>query len=322
MINERHIFFDEAAHTYVDQYANVYTPVSNAYGRFKIPFKRAYWLKKKSIEEGTSKESIAARWDYINTTSVDKGNKKHNSLETAIKSTSKFAKAVNIININNVVRCFSVYDLKANSSIGEMSLDAFYDKIGHKYPLIFKTIKYYVDLGYKIYSEINVYDPINLISGTIDVLLVNFSDLDFVIIDWKTNKDDIKFEAGYYKKDKATKELTNNWVVSKKYMLYPLDDLEDCGGVHYSLQLSLYANMVELFGYTCSAILLFHIRDAFVLNKHGMPRRNERGINIVDSSKPENVECHIIDYYKTAVEKIRNHVGREATISTQKRLIM
>jgi hypothetical protein len=319
-MEERYIFFDEPNHKYTDQYGNMYTSVTTAIGKCHVPFKTNYWAKKKAREFNTSEAAIKTQWKNVNKHSVDNGNKKHNALESAIKSTSKFSKAVNIITINNVKRCFTIFDLALYSDVGELSLEAFNKKIGYKYPTIYDTIKYYVDKGYKIYSEINVYDPINLISGTIDVLLVK--DDKFVIIDWKTNRNDIAFESGYYKKDKKTNELTNIWVPDINYMLYPVDNLQDCTGIHYSLQLSMYANMVELFGYNLVAMILFHIRDSHILNQYGMPRKDEKGLYIKDDTKPEQVQYHIIRYLKPEVERLREYVGSKAIVNTQHKIIM
>lgn len=319
-IAERYIFFDEPTHKYTDQYGNTYTSVTTAIHKFVPVFKKDYWAKIKANEAGTSEQSIKAQWKNITDKSIDKGNKKHNALESAIKSTSKFHKAVNIININGIQRCYSIFDLQLNSDVGEMSLIDFYNKIGYKYKIIYDTIEYYVNNGYKIYSEINVYDPINLISGTIDVLLVKGDKI--VIIDWKTNRNEIKFESGYYKKDKITNELTDIWVPNRKYMLYPIDNIEDCTGNHYSLQLSMYGNMVEQFGYVLQAMILFHIRDSYVTNSWGQPKKDKEGMYIVDTSKSENINYHIIPYLKKDVEKIRNHVGINAKVQTQQKLIL
>lgn len=318
--NIRHIFFDEPNHKYTDQFGNDYTSVTTCVEKFVIPFKTNYWAKRKAIEQKTSPEVLKQQWKIINKDSTDKGTKKHNTLESAIRATSKFHKAVKIVRINNVTRCYSIPDLVNSGDIGEMSLKGFYDKIGHKYPLIYKTIEFYVNRGYKIFSEINVYDPYNLISGTIDVLLVKGND--FVIIDWKTNRNEITFESGYYKKDKPTNEHTNVWIPAKKYMFFPIDNLEDCVGNHYKLQLSLYANMVEQFGYNCKAILLFHIRDPYLLNKWGMPRKDKVGRYIIDDTKSEYVEHHIVRYAKEEAERVRNFIGASATMQTQQKLIM
>jgi hypothetical protein len=319
-ILERYIFFDEPSHKYTDDCGNIYTSVTTCIHKFVNPFEKEYWAKKKAFEANTSEASIKQQWANINKDSINKGNVKHNGFETAIKETSKFYKAVNIVTINGILRCFSVSDLINNTDIGEADINAFYTKIGYKYPLIFQTIEYYVNLGYKIYSEINVYDAVNLVSGTIDVLLVKGSE--FVIIDWKTGRNEIKFEAGYYKKDKGTNELTNIWTPSVKYMLYPMDNIQDCVGNHYTLQLSIYASMVESFGYTCKALILFHIQDTYILNNWGMPKKNEEGIYIIDKTKPEIVKPHIISYLRDAALKIRNYIGRDAIVSNQQKIIM
>lgn len=38
----------------------------------------------------------------------------------------------------------------------------------------------------------------------------------------------------------------------------PLEHLEDCNGIHYTLQLSLYACMLEQFGYKCKGLTIYH----------------------------------------------------------------
>lgn len=324
-IAERLIYFDEPTHKYTDNYGNNYISCTTSLGLFENKFDSEYWSNYKALEAKTSVSVIKNQWKIINKHSTDNGTKKHNVLETGIKNTSKFKKAVKIITTaNGIKRCFSIYDIangmQGLSDIGEMSLNDFYNKIGSKYPIIYDTIKYYVSRGYRIFSEITVYDPFNLICGTIDVLLVK--DDDFVIIDWKTNRNEIKFEAGYYQKEKPSNELTNVWISKNSFMKYPIDNLVDCTGIHYTLQLSLYANLVELFGFNLQALILFHIRDPYILNKYGMPAKDTNGLYIVDTTKPETVEYHLIDYLKNDVEKIRNHIGRNTVLQTQQKIIM
>lgn len=324
MIPERLIFFDEPTHKYTDQYGNYYVSVTTSLSEFHDHFDADYWAARKAAELGTSANVMKNQWKAINKDSTNNGNKKHNAIETGIKGTSKFEKAVKIITTSSgIVRCFSIYDLAYNPAtigIGEMSLTDFYNKIGHKYHVIYDTIKYYVNKGYRIFSEITVYDPINLICGTIDCLLVK--DEDFVIIDWKTNRNEIKFEPGYYKKDKATQELTNEWVPKISFMKYPIDNLYDCVGTHYSLQLSMYATMVEQFGFNLVAMILFHIRDHYILNKWGQPAKDSSGKYIKDTEKGEYVNYHLISYLKGDVDRVRVHVGMRAKPSFQQKIIM
>jgi len=315
----RHIYFDEVEHKYTDDCGNDYTSVTTAIHKFIEPFKSNYWAKRKSKETGIPEELLKAQWKNVNKHSLKVGNNKHDKFENSVKGTSMFHRAVKYIKTGDRYRCFSIPDLGTDDSIGKMDINRFYEEIGYKYPLIFKAIKYYVDKGYKIYSEINTYDPINLISGLVDILLVKGTD--FVIIDWKTNRNDIAFESGYYKKDKRTNELTDQWVRMKKYMFFPIDNMEDCTGSHYSLQLSTYADIIEQFGYTCRGLILFHIRDTFITNKWGMPKKDERGIYIIDRDKPERVDYHVIKYYKSEAQAIREYIGLNANKSNQKQFI-
>ena len=103
-----------------------------------------------------------------------------------------------------------------------------------KYPDIFNLIAALVTKGYHIYAEIGVYDSQNLVSGLIDILLIR--DKEFIILDWKTNKAQIRFESGYYdKKLDGTLDL-NNFIY--KSILSSLDHLADSIGNHYAMQLS------------------------------------------------------------------------------------
>ena len=53
----------------------------------------------------------------------------------------------------------------------------------------------YTEKGYKIYSEIGMFLIDWLISGTIDILLVNEDTNCAVVGDWKTNRGGLKFRC-------------------------------------------------------------------------------------------------------------------------------
>lgn len=78
--------------------------------------------------------------------------------------------------------------------------------------------------------ELLVDDEINLI-GIADMISIK----DGVVncIDWKTDEDGIKFKSRYDMSKKSTKRLK-----------YPMQKFEDCSGVNYQLQLSLYMWMI------------------------------------------------------------------------------
>jgi ATP-dependent exoDNAse (exonuclease V) beta subunit len=307
------IFFDEPTHKYTDQYNNEYTSVTTLIHKYVPVFDKEYWAKRKSKELRKSVHTIKKEWDDINKNSTDKGTSVHNKLESSIKKISKFNKNIKTINTSKGSRVFSINDIdnvKFGTNVSLKDIQKIFK--GGLAPIL-PTLEYYINKGYKIYSEINVFHPVYLISGTIDLPL--FNGTDFVIIDWKTNRNDIYFESGYFKKDGV--ELTNKWVKTSSKLKYPLHFLDDCTGVHYSLQLSLYAIMLECFGYVCRGLILFHIRDPYVLNSHGMPLKDDKGFYIIDENKPKNIQRHVLVYYKKYVTDMVLHYYKDKVINNQ-----
>lgn len=78
--------------------------------------------------------------------------------------------------------------------------------------------------------ELLVDDEVNLI-GIAD--MISIKDGIVNCIDWKTDEDGIKFKSRYDMSKKSTKRLK-----------YPMQKFEDCSGVNYQLQLSLYMWMI------------------------------------------------------------------------------
>lgn len=80
------------------------------------------------------------------------------------------------------------------------------------------------------------------IAGTYDCLFQNKETGKYILIDWKTNKK-IK--------------MNNRW----QKLLAPLNYLDDCEYINYSLQLSIYKYMIEKQGIEVSNMYIFHILD-------------------------------------------------------------
>ena len=77
-------------------------------------------------------------------------------------------------------------------------------------------------------TEWRIACPIHKIAGTVD-FVGRKPDGNYVLIDWKRSK-------------KLEDNLTNNFNRKAKY---PLDDLDDCDGVKYSLQLNIYRYILQ-----------------------------------------------------------------------------
>ena len=302
IFNDNFLYFDEGPHKYTDTYGNEYISVTTIIGNYSPKFDKDYWLHKKARELGITEKELAKRWQDITDEACTRGSHTHNGLEDGIKGSSMFKDAIKYLNQIETGRCITVADIP-NLKARPLDIEKFKEATNNKYPKIYEVFDFYITRGYTIYSEIGVFLPNLLISGTIDVLAIK-SDR-FVILDWKTNKDGLHFTSGYYKKDKTCKpvQLTNNWVEKDEKMLPPFNTLPECNGSHYTIQLSTYARMVELIlGIPCVGCGLCHIGTPFKLNKYGMPYRDEKGLYEIDKNGEETVQWYRIAYIRDMVD--------------------
>lgn len=295
------LFFEEEGHKYNDSFGNEYLSVTTLIHDYYNHFDADYWAHKKAREQGKSEKAIKAEWERIKNEACARGTKTHNGIEDAIKDVSKFKEAIKYLTESSSGRVITIADIP-NLIPQPLDIEKFKEATDNKYSEIYRVFEFYINKGYTIYSEIGAYLMDYLISGTIDIFC--YRPTDFVILDWKTNRDGLKFEAGYYKKDKSTipNQLTNEWVHQhNKKMLPPVAHLADCNGMHYSLQLSMYAIMAEIIlGIPCCGLGLCHIGSPWVLNKYGQPYRDVEGYH-VDENGEETVKWYKINYLRTEV---------------------
>lgn len=293
--NDIFLYFDEGPHKYTDTLGNEYRSVTTLIGDYYPHFDADYWAHKKAREQGKSEKAIKAEWERIKNEACERGTKTHNGLEDAIKDVSKFKNAIQYLNDIHSGRVVTVADIP-NLIPQPLNIEKFKEETNNKYPEIYRVFDFYTQKGYVIYSEIGAFLPDYLVSGTIDILCDRPSD--FVILDWKTNRDGLKFESGYYKKDKSTvpNQLTDQWVHKVEMMLPPLSHLENCNGEHYTMQLSIYALMVEtILQKPCTGLGLCHIGSPWIKNSYGQPLRDINGYH-VDPNGEETVNWFRIQY--------------------------
>lgn len=300
------LFFEEKAHKYTDTLGNNYVSVTTFIHNYVPKFDKSYWLHKKSKELGISEKELERRWQSITEEACSRGTVTHNGIEDAIKEVSMFKNAIQYLNNVESGRVISVADIP-NFHAKPLDIEAFKKATNYKYDEIYRVFDYYTQYGYTIYSEICTFLIDYLLSGTIDVLCIR--DTDFVILDWKTNRDGLQFENGYFKKDKTTTpaQRTNIWVKGDKTMLPPLSHMPDCNGSHYTMQLSLYAVMVEkILGIPCTGLGLCHIGSPFIKNKYGMPLRTADDKYPIDENGTETVQWHRINYRRNETISLLN----------------
>lgn len=303
--NDVRLIFKEEGHKYNDTFGNEYKSTTTLLHEYQPAFDKSYWLKKKAKELGISEKRLAQQWQDITDEACARGTKTHNGLEDGIKNSSMFKKAVQHM-IKDNGEMITIADLPdINANIKQLNINEFKELTENKYPKVYEIFEYYSYAGYKIYSEIGGFLIDYLVSGTIDVLCIR--DDQFVIGDWKTNRGGLKFEAGYYKKDRTQKpnQLTDIWVPKKDTLLPPVNNLPLCNGSIYNLQLSLYAYMVEtILGIPCAGLWLCHIDSDFVLNEYGMPKRFSDGLYHVKDNPVEKVTLHKMKYLRNEIIKV------------------
>ena len=289
-----YLFFDEEKHRYTDNNDNEYISTTTIIGKYAPKFDKKYWARKKAKECGVSEKEILKQWDQIRDEACERGTNTHNGIENAIKDVSKFKETGRYITVADI----------PYMNIQLLDVDKFREATDNKYEEIYRVFDFYTERGYTIYSEIGVFDPMLLISGTIDILCIRPTD--FVVLDWKTNRDGLKFKSGYYKKDKTTipAQLTDEWVDKDEKMLAPLNHLAECNGSHYTMQLSIYARLVvRILEIPCTGLGLCHIGSPFYLNDYGQPKRFNDGYHI-DELGTETVTWYRINYLRNEADAV------------------
>lgn len=306
--NDIRLVFDEPQHKYTDTLGNGYISTTTILHNYQPKFDKTYWLRKKSKELGISEKKLEQQWDTIKDEACERGSNTHNGLEDGIKGGSQFKKAIQYLETRQTGEMITVADIP--TILGNyrlLDLSEFIELTENKYPQIYEVFQRYTDNGYQIYAEIGTFLIDFLVSGTIDVLLLREDK--FVIGDWKTNRGGLKFEAGYFKKDKSQKpaQTTDIWVPKQDFLLPPVNNLPNCNGSVYNLQLSMYAFMVELIlGIPCIGMWLCHIDSDFELNEYGQPKRFPDGLYHIKENPKEKTTFHVMQYRKQEIELILN----------------
>lgn len=305
--DEVFLYFQEEGHKYTDTLGNGYTSVTTLIHENYCPkFDKKYWLRKKAKELGISEKQLEQQWADITKEACERGTATHNGIEDAIKEVSMFKNAVQYLKQIEDGRVVTVADIP-NFAAKPLDIEAFKKATDYKYEEIYRVFDFYTKQGYTIYSEIGMFLIDYKISGTIDILC--YRPTDFVILDWKTNRDGLQFDAGYFRKDKKSipHQRTNEYVVTNEKMLPPLNHLPNCNGSHYTMQLSTYARGVELIlGIPCVNLGLCHIGSPFVKNKYGMPFRDANNQYPIDPNGKETVQWYQIQYRAKEVNAMLN----------------
>jgi len=169
-------------------------------------FDGEYWSEVKGKEWGITKEQVLRGWDFLSDFSQYKGSYSHNYAENLMN------RKVFPYNKRDVVDFFGYDAIREEYELTVNQINNFYkDSLNKLVPLITEKV---------------IYDPSIGLSGMIDLLAYNKKSGKIEIWDWKTSK--IISKANKYRK-----------------MFSPIDHLDDCEFVHYSLQLNIYKYIIN-----------------------------------------------------------------------------
>lgn len=286
-LSNREIFFNEELHKYTDEYNNVYISATQLIHKVEPIFDKKYWLmysclkesgyylrpdlknqciiinnKSYSIEDlykgkvglKISIGELNLRWEVINKESCEKGTATHKFIEDEINIFSKteeykfnyIKSSENNLNISFKLKINTLKDLDKSC-------------LKTVYSSIYECLRFHLLRGRTLYTEVRLYHPDYYIAGTVDLVII-YPDKTVYVIDWKTNKDELLFESGYFKKEGNIK--TNKFIkTNNDFLKFPLSNIENCKGNLYTLQLSLYGYILEEWGFKLIGLELFHIRN-------------------------------------------------------------
>lgn len=137
-----------------------------------------------------------------------------------------------------------IHELREKKILGRPNVHTHREENGLKYSLDI------TELRPGIYPELILYHPEYKIVGTADYVEI-FKNGTFDLMDFKTNKS-LEF-TGYPVFNKSTFKR------EPRKLLHPLNKIDDCNGMKYTLQLSIYSFLLEELGYTLNKMWIEHI---------------------------------------------------------------
>lgn len=279
------VIYSDITHSYIDKKNNQkYTSVTQLIGNYKQPFNDKFWSAYKACEALLPPEDFYSLkqillktkvWDskYLEAYDID-----------AKAFEDKRAEILQSYQTNKEIAC------ERGTAIHEIQENLFYNKDskikkyvgGGKFDV--KKGYYKLDLERAVYPEFLIsydFDDYLKVAGQIDLIIKDGNDI--IIIDWKTNRK-IDTESYY---DRNTKK--------RQMMKFPLNNIQDCNFYHYTLQLSLYAYLLE------------KINPKFKIKK----------LLIVHFDHDGNETEYTCDYLKDDITRMLLHYRREQKIKNE-----
>ena len=138
-----------------------------------------------------------------------------------------------------------------------------------------------------VYPELILFSNKFKVAGQSDLIKI-YSDKTFDIVDFKTDRE-ILFESKYFFNVKSKQK-------EKSKYLFPLNHLDECNWNKYQVQLSIYAHILEGYGFKCNKLQINHI----------ISERNEANEIILTNNVPNILDVLIYecDYLKKEAKSV------------------
>lgn len=281
----KEVCYNDSTHTYWNENDNKkYISVTTLIGKFCQEYDREFWSAYKALEKLISSEEFAMEKKQLLETK--RFNKKY-YLDMYNISEVEFNSAQQDIldewqktNKESCDRGSAIHADLENKYLSKPTCEMKHLGLGGKFDV--KPNYYELDLERGVYPEYFVHrtsdDGKLRLAGQIDLLIKDGNDI--YIVDYKTNKK--LDEKSYF--DTRTKK--------SQMMKYPMNNLMDCNKVHYTLQLSLYAWMLQ------------KINPDFVIKK----------LILVHYDHAGNVTEHEVEYLKEDVERMCKYWKKQSAL--------
>ena len=215
---------------------------------------RKPWHEKYNRYKGKTKKQLIAEWKALTEKSLVNGNEKHDFIDDNVQKAIHNRYPSN----KNIVELYTIQQAINNKDKYKLNLKEL-ENIALRFPDIYDMILDRIKDGWQIYTEICTYNVDFGVVGMIDLFMLKYPY--FMIGDWKTNKSEIDFRAGYLEKDDDG-NITDKFILRDDMMQKPISHLPDSTGNHYALQLSIYTYLTSLFGLKHVGDLnIYHIRN-------------------------------------------------------------
>lgn len=283
------VAYNDLAHAYWNVNDNAkYVSVTTLIHRFTQPFDKEFWSAYKAMEKLLDSES----WKQVKKELLATKKFSLEILPLYDISEYDFNKTQQDIldawqqeNFKSCERGTKIH-AEIEQSMYNMGSNCSLKKFGVGGKFVCEKGRTNLDLENGVYPEYLISrtskDGLLRIAGQIDLLVKNGNEI--TIMDWKTNKK-IDLKSGFNTQTKTTTK-----------MKYPLNNLDDCNFMHYTMQLSTYAWMIQ------------QLNPDFVI----------KDLILVHFDHNDNQTVYHLDYLKDEVERmLRFH--KKSVIKEQQR---